>query len=86
MNTDGFLATVAAIQMFTAPPVKVRRCRGGGAARMVEFQGQQVSLKALCKERGISYSTVFSRLESGMTPEEALTKPVGLNGVKRRLS
>jgi hypothetical protein len=50
----------------------------GGAkpALHVTIDGRTASLKAWCKERGLVYATVWTRIATGMSPEAALSTPV----------
>lgn len=64
-------------------------CRGvarnQGAAE-VELDGVRAPLLEHARRRGLSPGTVYGRLGSGLTPEEALTRPVNEEMRDRRMS
>lgn len=48
----------------------------------VEIDGVNKSVTAWCKERGLSHGTIFRRISKGMSPFDAINKPIDLS--KRR--
>lgn len=48
---------------------------GAKTTLYVTLEGKTASLKEWCKERGLVYATVWSRIATGMSPEAALSTP-----------
>lgn len=46
-----------------------------GNTVVVKYNGEEKPLIVLCRELGINYSTVRKRLSTGMSVEEALSRP-----------
>lgn len=44
--------------------------------RIISYEGKDQTLAEWCREKNISYGTIWARLKSGMTFEEAINKPI----------
>ena len=49
--------------------------RNRQATRMIEIDGQTVSLRTACENRGINYSTAVRRFKKGLAPDDVLASP-----------
>lgn len=47
---------------------------------MVELNGQSKTMSEWCQEKGVAKSTILNRVKSGMSPQEAFTRPVRRKG------
>lgn len=56
------------------------QARNRRSTRFVEFHGRRMSIAEFCEITGLKSATAIKRIDSGLTPEQAASKPIPKRG------
>lgn len=68
----------------TPKSARDRTCTGGKPPKIYDCNGRKMTLRQIAEESGLKISTLKYRLSQGMAPEEAMGKPVGKQGRRKK--